>query len=301
MNLPASGRPRAVTGHPHQGTHSLIQWRIPMHEARASNVTKGLIAAAALALVVAIPVSLLHAAEPGEVQIGPVEYQQNVNGVPVNVTATTFVKVESKDNKIQLNARVVGDFIDLQRKELAFKNGSAMFTIGGSVVMWQCLENPVPNSRVDWEIRDVGFGIKTKVPVVRTWPGKSHKTVLVTQPFNAEQPVTLFKSDDHSVGLQFSKPDIELTGQFAFITKGVFKIANVDINEKAYDALRKAIDPTRLRLTIPDELSKFNPIVVSARFTDNGGHLVAEIRLAAEVPPAVMTDLIKELLNRQRT
>jgi hypothetical protein len=302
-----------------------------MHEARASNATKGLIAAAVLALVVAIPVGRLYAAEPGEVQIGPVEYQQNVNGVPVNVTATTFVKVESKDNKIQLNARVVGDFIDLQRKigaivdtfdlprdncrsyspnnpvvsiprkELAFKNGSAMFTIGGSVVMWQCLENPIPNSRVDWEIRDVGFGIKTKVPVVRTWPGSPIKTILVTQPFNAELPVSLFKSDDHSVGLQFSKPDIELTGQFAFITKGVLKIANVDINEKAYDALRKAIDPTKLRLTIPDEVSKFNPVVVSARFTEIGGHLAAEIRLSAEVPAAVMTDLIKELLNRPRT
>jgi hypothetical protein len=286
----------------------------------------------AIALLFGVLPTLSAAApEPDEVQIGPVEYQQSVNGVSVVVSATTYAKVVTVDNKIYLKARIVGDLVDLQRKigaivdtfdlprdncrsyspnnpvvsiprkELLFRDGAAIFSLGANVVMWQCLENPVPNTKVEWQVKDIGFGIKTKVPVVISWPGSPIKTILVRQPFDADLPVTLVKNNDHAVGLQFSKPDIELGGQYAFITKGVLKIAGVDINQKAYDALQKAIDPEKLRLTIPEELSKFNPAVESARFIDLNGHLSAEISVSALVPAAVMTDLIKELLNKTRT
>jgi hypothetical protein len=286
--------------------------------------------AACLVSVLAVPVTS-RAAEPNEIQIGPVEYQQNVNGVLVSVSALTYVRVETVENKVRLNARLVGDFIDLQRKigpivdtfdlphdncrsysannpvvsiprkELSYHDGTAWFSIGGSVTDWQCLENPVPNSKVEWEIRDIGFGIKTKVPVVKTWPGNPIKTILVTQPFDANLPVALTKRDDHSVALEFSKPDIELKGQYAFITDGILKLAGIDVNQKAYDALQKAIDPTKLRLAIPEELSQYSPTVTTARLFDNAGHLSAEIQLAAEIPAAAITQLLKELLNHSKT
>lgn len=270
-------------------------------------------------------------ADPDEVQIGPIDYQQNVNGVPVNISALTYLKVATSNSKITLKARVVGDLVDLQRKigqivdtfslprdncrsyspnnpvvsiprkELAYRNGGAIFSIGGTVVMWECLENPVPNTKVEWEIRNVGFGIKTKVPVVKTWPGSPIKTILATQPFDADLPITLAKSSEHSVELNFSRPDIELKGQYAFITKGILHIAGVDINQKAFDALQKAIDPQKLQLAIPDEIVKFNPAVESARFLDQGGHLTAEIDLRAEIPAAEITDLLKTLLDRHNT
>jgi hypothetical protein len=241
-------------------------------------------------------------AEPvGEVLIGPIDYFQDVNGVKVDITAKTYLKLTTVDNRVDVKLRVLGDLFDLQRKigeivdtfrlprenchsfspnnpvvdiprkELRANVDGATFSIGGTVTMWECLENPVPNSKVDWEIRKIGLGIKTKVPVVHTWPGNPIKTILATQPFDADLPLNIVKSNDHSVGVEFSKPDIELKGQYAFITKGVLKIAGVDVNQKAYEALQKAIDPSKLLLTIPTELSKYNPSVESAKLFNDAG------------------------------
>ncbi|MBY0561974.1 hypothetical protein [Hyphomicrobium sp.] len=282
--------------------------------------------AAALYLAV---VPNANAQSNDEVAIGPVEYTQDVNGVPVTISATSFVKLVTTDSKLSLHVRVLGDLIDLQkkigaivdtfnlpsnncgsyspnnpvvsipRKELKPTADGAVFSIGGSVTMWQCVQNPVPNSKLDWEIRNVGFGIKTKVPVVRTWPGNPIKTILVTQPFDADLPVYLVKNNEHAVGVQFSKPDIELKGNLAFITKGVLKIAGININDKAYDALQKAIDPQKLSLAIPEEVMKYNPIIESARLFDSGGHLTAEISMSALVPADTINALIKELMAKK--
>jgi hypothetical protein len=48
-------------------------------------------------------------------------------------------------------------------KELAFKDNSAVFSISGRVEIWDCREKPIPNSKVEWVLKDVGFGVKTKV------------------------------------------------------------------------------------------------------------------------------------------
>ena len=146
------------------------------------------------------------------------DYQQIVNGIVVNVSTRTYVLVETVENGIHLKGRIVGDFIDLQRKigtiidsfdlphdscrrysainpvvsiprkELRFSDNAALLSIGGDMTMWQCLENPVPS--LEWEIRDIGFGIRTKVAVLNSRPGKKP---LVTQPFEADLPIVFHK------------------------------------------------------------------------------------------------------------
>lgn len=306
----------------------MTKYIVPKQEKPSRGTRTSVITCAAVCA--ALLLTPAAASEPDEAQIGPVDYQQNVNGIAVNLSATTYIKIETINNKLYLKARVVGDLVDLQRKigtivdtfdlprdncrsyspnnpvvsiprkELRYADGAAVFSIGGSVTMWQCVENPIPNSRVDWEIRDIGLGIRTRVPVVRTWPGSPIKTILVRQPFDADLPVLLVKNGDHAVGVQFSRPDIELKGDFAFITKGALKIAGVDINQKAYDALQKAIDPQKLQLTIPDELAKYNPTVETARLIDKAGHLCAEITLSALVPAATVTELVRELIAKKK-
>lgn len=190
--------------------------------------------------------------------------------------------------------------VSIPRKELSFKDGGAVFSISGEVTMWACAENPVPNSRVDWEIKNVGLGIKTKVPVVRTWPGDPIKTKLGSQSFDAALPMFLVKENDYAVKLVLSRPDIELKGRYAFITKGILSVAGVDINEKAYDALVKAIDPTKLKVTIPEAFQGFNPQIDNARFIDDGGQLAAEIDMSALIPAGKITEMIKELIDRKK-
>jgi hypothetical protein len=281
-----------------------------------------------MAIHCAWPQSAARAQLGEEVQIGPIEYTQNVNGVDVSISALSYVRIQASNNQIALKLRLNGDLIDLQRKigvivdtfslpmdncrsyssnnpvisiprkELKPVGGAAIFSIGGSVTMWVCVENPVPNSKIEWEMRNVGLGIKTKVPVVKTWPGNPIKTILGTQPFDADLPVLLVKSNDHAVAIQFSRPDIELIGQYAFVTKGILSIAGIDINQKAYDALQKAVDPAKLMIAIPDEVAKYNPKIDSARFVDKSGHLVAEIEMSAMVPSDAINALVKELLPK---
>ncbi len=281
------------------------------------------------AAFVLCPETPAAAVEPDDLLVGPISYQQDVNGIPVNLTARTYFKIQTIDNKIYLKAQIIGDLGDLQqkigaivdsfklpqdncksysgnnpvisipRKELGFKDGSALFSIGGSVTMWDCRENPIPNTKVEWVIEDVGLGIRTKVPKVVTWPGNPIKNVLGTQPLDANLPVSLVRLNDTSVALTVGRPDIELKGQYAFITKGILNIAGIDINQKAQDALNKAIDPEKLRLAIPAEFQEFNPTIDSARFVDDSGQLAAEINMSALIPAAKVTAMIKGLIDKK--
>jgi hypothetical protein len=164
--------------------------------------------------------------------------------------------------------------------------------------MWDCRENPVPNSKVEWEMKSIG-PIKTKVPRVVTWPGSPIKNKLATQPFQAELPVTLQRVNESTVSLSVGRPDIELKGQYAFITKGVLTIAGIDVNQKAQAALNKAIDPEKLKLAIPPEFQEFNPTIDSARFIDDAGQLAAEINMSALIPAAKVTEMIKDLIDKK--
>jgi len=287
-----------------------------------------LISALALGLL-AMTLNEAAAIEPDDFLVGPIEYQQDVSGVPVTIVAKTYFKIQTLENKLYLKAQVIGDLGDLQRKigaivdsfklpwencrsyspnnpvvdiprkELPFRDGAAVFSIGGKVTMWQCLENPIPNTKVEWQLRDVGFGIKTKVPVVVTWPGSPIKTILLTQPFDADLPITLVRNNESTVSLNVGSPDIELKGSLAFITKGVLSVAGIDINQKAADALRKVVDPEKLKLTIPEQFQEFNPKIDSARFIDYDGKLAIEMNLSALIPAAKVTDMVKGLIDKK--
>jgi hypothetical protein len=71
------------------------------------------------------------------------------------------------------------------------------------------------------------------------------------------------------------------------------------VNQKAQDALNKAIDPEKLRLAIPAEFQEFNPSIDSARFIDDAGQLAAEINMSALIPAEKVTEMIKDLVDRK--
>ena len=182
--------------------------------------------------------------------------------------------------------------VSLTSKSLIAQGEDALFAIGGHVDVWSCIVGP-PKSEIQWQMKKIG-PIKTKVPVPHTWTDYI-KNKDATQPFDASIPVSLVKESDTSVALQVGKPKINLEGQFVFLTNGVLKIANVDINQKAADALQSAIDPNKLKATIPPEFQKLNMAVQSAGFRDEGGHLIAEITLTADVSAGDITNLLKQI------
>ena len=99
--------------------------------------------------------------------------------------------------------------VSVPRKELAFKDKAEVFSIAGSVEIWDCRQNPVPNSKVDFVLKDVGFGVKTKVPQVVTWPGDPIKNTLLTEPFDAALPVNLVRANESDLRNRIRESNIK--------------------------------------------------------------------------------------------
>ena len=69
-----------------------------------------------MALLAALWAAPAAAIEPDDLLVGPIVYQQDVNGVAVNLTARTYFKIQTLNNKIYLKAQVIADLGDLQQK-----------------------------------------------------------------------------------------------------------------------------------------------------------------------------------------
>lgn len=263
--------------------------------------------------------AVLQSPAPAQLAVGPIPIENNVNGVPITVRATSWITVNFEDNELVVNARIFADLIDLQKKfadvvgtfkppadscakraadnsnpVVSIKTGSlwprgdqlVMF-VRGHVDIWSCVAGPSQRG-IQWKKKKIGF-IKMSVPVLHTWTNL-RKNKNDTQPFDASLPIYFVKKDDETVALELAKANMKLGGQH---TDTILKIAKMDINRKAYEALQSAIDPAKLKAALPKELQKLNMSVVSARFRDYGGHAMVEINLAARVSGTPTTDLVQ--------
>jgi hypothetical protein len=242
--------------------------------------------------------------------VGPIAIKTNVNGVPITVSATSWISVNSVDNELIVSTRIFADLIDLQRKfsnvvdtfklpadacanrgidnqspVVSLKSGSLwprgdqlILSTHGHFDIWSCVTGP-PRSGIQWQKKKIAF-IKMKVPVFHTWT-KVKKNKDGTQPFYASLPIQLVKIDNATVAISIAEPNVKLEEQKVFVKNANLKIAKVNISQKAYNALQSAIDLAKLKETLPEELQKLNMTVVSARFRNVGGHAIAEINLAA--------------------
>lgn len=277
----------------------------------------------------ALPIAscpLLAQPANSEVLVGPVTVTQDVAGIKVDLVLSSSFRLESKSDGLYLDARVDADLQDLQRKfasivdtfplpkencksykpdnlvvdlptkSLEARGGTAVINIAGKVDVWTCLENPVPNTKVEWEMKQIGF-IKTKIPVLKTWPGSPIKNKTATQPFEATLPVVLQRTGDRSIGLVLGNPDIKLKGQYVFITNGLLDLAGLNVNEEARKAMEKAIAPNDLIVAIPEEYAAMQPVITAASFADRNGRLIASVSLSAKVPVEKINEFAKTLIS----
>ena len=288
--------------------------------------------AAAILLGVAIPVMQPTRAQTPqtsetsqELLLGPIPFTQPVQGIPVAIVSTTYLSLHTESDGLYLKAHVIADLTDLQAKigsiidtiplprnncrsysannpvvtiwgkELKATGSTATLWLHGYVDVWDCRENPVPNSKVEWRVENIGLGIKTEVPVVVTWPGNPIKNKLATQPFDISEPLEFIRISDSTVALRLGNPNVQLGGPFVGITKGILSIAGININAKARDALWQAIAPTKLQVSIPDEYLKLGPKIESASFQAVGNNLEVTMMLSARVPAAQINEVISQL------
>lgn len=261
-----------------------------------------------------------------EVAIGPIPVPQNINGISVTLPVTAFVQITTVSSALQLRARVqigladlqtkVGEIVDtfafptnncasfsgnnpvvrVWGKQLSVSGAALNLRLNGDAELWDCRENPVLNSKVEWK-NDGVFG--TPSPRVVTWPGDPIKNRLVNQPVTANVPATLKVSNDQTIAVELAPPTVDLGGQFGGVTDGVLRLAGVDVSARASEALRQGVSTSVLRQGIPPEFAKLNPRILGATFKDLAGKPVAEIQLAAAVPAADAGELL-QLLSTAR-
>ena len=259
--------------------------------------------------------------------IGPIVEVQQVEGISITVPIRVEVSQGPSDLGTRIRVRVVADLSDLAaktgdivdciplpkdncasysannpvvtlgRKSLVFRDDAAILSVGGSVDMWECAENPIPKTKVEMQVKDIGLGVKTKVPVVvNLGPGDPIKTKLGTQPFDVDLPVTLSVEDGRAVALRIGRPAIRLRGPYVSVTEGVLSIAGVDVNERAQALLERAIDPDKLCRTVPT-FAGFAPTVEGAGFIEDGGRPAAEIVLAADLSVATAIGVLPKFFG----
>ncbi len=259
-----------------------------------------------------------------QLAVGPITIVNDVNGVPVAVSTTSWITVNSAGNETVVDTRIFADLIDLQKKfsrvldtfappaddcanrgadnlssVVSLKSGAlwprddqlVMF-IRGHIDIWSCVAAR-SKSEFRWKKKKIGF-IKLKLPLFHTWTTNAMKSKDGTQPFRGSFPIHLVKKDNATFTLKIAKPSMTLEGQEVSLTNASLQHAIGDINQKTYNAIQSAIEPASLKKALPEELQKLNMTVVSARFRDYGGHAIAEINLSARVPGSSIPQLLQQ-------
>ena len=264
---------------------------------------------------------------PDEVLIGPVTVPASYAGIDLSTPVRAYINLSTATDGMKLRVRVFGDLSQLQGKisqiidafplpkdncasysptnqvvkiwgkQLTSSAAAAVITLHGNVEVWACVQNPIPNSKIEW--RNDG-PLHLSIPHVVTWPGSPIKTIVATQPFDATLPLALQLVDEHTVALKPGQPNITLGGQYVGITNAILRIAGIDVNAKAAEALGHAVDPDKLEEALPPEILKLNPKITKATFLGDAGVLQVELDLSAMVPPDQLTGVFEAILKSRK-
>ena len=265
---------------------------------------------------------------PNEVVLGPVHVPYVVQGVTVVPKVTSYLSVSTSPAAISIKARTYVDLRDLQAKigsiidtqplprdncrsysannpvvtihtkQLLLAGDAAAIRVAGDVDVWDCRENPIPNSKVEWR-NDGPFGLS--IPHIVTWPGSPIKNRLLQQPVSASLGAKLTVPSDTSLGPVMLQPQVDLGGQPGLVAVRdlVLNLFRVDVNALAERALRSAIDPNKLVVALPAEVQQMNLKITKASFVDVGG-LGVELVAEGNVSSANLTDLLKAISNKPK-
>jgi hypothetical protein len=246
---------------------------------------------------------------PGEALLGPFPIEETVQGVPVSMRAYAFLAVKSAADPIELSARVVADLSDFQRKvsslidtiplptdncahfgidnlvariwgkQITIDDDVATLKLNGDVDVWTCAKNPIPCTKLEgWSL--VFYDCNP--------PMKNRN---INQPFEAAIPFRLAVVDQHTVELRLGEPVVNLGGTLGGVTDGILKIAGVDINGRAKQAIEGAIRPDLLKKTLPAELLSFNPVITKAELLSNSGALAASLEMSVSIDSKTLEGL----------
>jgi hypothetical protein len=184
--------------------------------------------------------------------------------------------------------------VSLSNSHLTFASSEAVFHTDGAVDIWDCRENPIPCSEIQWQLKDMGLGIKTKVPVPHTWScNPPIKNKIATQPFSIDIPFGIKNVSSGGVQLLPGEAKVNISGQYVAITKAILEVFKVDLNAKLNDAIKSSLDPNTLTAQIPKEFLEAGLSFQDAKFVtiESDGDLGVDVHANF----TLTTDTAKEM------
>ena len=162
---------------------------------------------------------------------GPVAIKTEINGVPVTVSATSWVRINAVGDTLTIDARIMADLVDLQKKfarvvgtfeppanrcanqrgttknpVIAFTSGSLwprgdqiVISMRGHIDVWSCKAGH-KKTAIRWRKKKIAF-IRISVPQIHTWRIVVKKKD-GTQRFRGSVPIYLVETKDAWLALK---------------------------------------------------------------------------------------------------
>jgi hypothetical protein len=185
--------------------------------------------------------------------------------------------------------------VRISSQGLRLEEGQAVLTLQGDVDVWDCRQNPVPNTKVEWELKDVGLGVKTKVPIVRTSPGNPIKNKVANGAFEVVLPIILLHSET-KLEIKTGNPEIKVGGRYVTSNDRALTIAGVNMSEEINKILGIVIDPNDFKKELPPDISKLDPKIERAYFKKERDTLGIGVDFTTLIPRS-STEVIDALMS----
>jgi hypothetical protein len=265
----------------------------------------------------------------GEALLGTSTVEQAVQGVPVTAHVYTFLSLKPSGSQVVAHARAVVDLGDLQNKigalidkiplptdncshfgvdnvvariwgkQVTVSGNVATLKLNGDAEIWTCIKNPIPCSRIEWDEKNV-FGAIIRIPRTVFFDcNPPMKTRNLSQPFEAMLPFTVAVVDSQTYAVRLGDPSVDLGGALGGVTEGILRIAGVEINTKAKEALDRAVNLETLKQSLPQFLLKYHPTLTRAELLSNSGALALSLELESTLNSRELGELIGELLSHR--
>jgi hypothetical protein len=240
---------------------------------------------------------------PGEgIRVGPFPLSESIRGVPLALRSSAFLVLKKEEGQLRLLSRLIVDLTDLQRqvgaiidtvplptdncarfaadnlvpriwgKQLTINGDVATLRLNGDLDVWQCIKNPIPCSKVEWD------GI---VPHVVTFDCNEPIKNKINQPFDAEIALRLVVAPSNTVSIMAGDPQLRMGGTLGSVTEQLLRIVGVDIEARVKESLDRAISPDLLKAPLPAEVQRLDPTFTRAEFFNNAGSLAASLEMTS--------------------
>lgn len=244
----------------------------------------------------AAPAGLLQP-RPDEVPVGPIPFSQTVRGITLSTPVSFFLSFNPQGSQILVNARILADLSDLQRKI-----GSLVDTI--PLPSDRCAHTGVDNlvARIWGKDITIAGNVATLTlhGDVDVWGclnvfGLHQEKQLGNQPFDATLPFSAAVADPHAIAAHVGQPSITLGGQFGSVTQWLLGSLGVNLNAMAREALNGFLSPELLRQTLPNDLLTLNPDITRAELMSNSGALALYVEMSASFDGTALGKLIRSI------